>query len=120
MGARGHEFVCELCGETKYRQRETTRFCNQCRRHRSREITALQNKEYYEKQKAEEEEAAKYIEPAPVIEKPTYTLAEVSLMARRCNMSYGQYMAAWKQGRVPEPIKIEKPKKKRGRPCKGI
>jgi hypothetical protein len=119
MGARGNEFVCELCGETKQRRTATTRFCYDCRRHRQSEITAIRNKEYAESQKAEEAKAASYIEPALVVEKPEFTLSEVNLMARRCNMSYGQYVTAWKQGRVPEPIKIEKPKKKRGRPCKG-
>jgi hypothetical protein len=51
-------------------------------------------------------------------EKPQFTLTEVALMARKCNMTYGQYVAQWKLGRVPEPIKLEK-RKKRGRKCKG-
>ena len=117
MGAKGTPFVCELCGQTKNRTRATERFCNDCRRDFPNEV-----KSRYQKTQAQaEKERQAAVAPKPMLEaeKPQFSLTEVALMARRCNMSYGQYVANWKLGKAPEPIKLEKPKKKRGRKCKG-
>lgn len=98
------EFACKRCNATfmsKYKRMH----CEDCAKKLYVESVKAANKEKAELQKN--------INPAPVVmPKPKFSLAEVNQAARKHNMSYGQYCAAWKLGRVEEPQPI---KKKRGR-----
>ena len=114
-GKIGFKFRCDMCGEELIRTRINQKYCDDCSRHylpkyAEPKTQYERNKEYRERwySKPEAEKSAK----------PTYTLTEVCAAARKHNMSYGQYMAAWNFGRVPDPEHIEAKKKKRGRPCK--
>jgi hypothetical protein len=113
-GKVGEKFICKDCGVESVRTLRNQTLCENCR-------DAGRAKYMYEKNKEYRKIWFSNVnnEPETPKPKPKFSLTEVSLMARRCNMSYGQYVAQWKLGNVPEPIKLEKPKKKRGRKCKG-
>lgn len=103
MAKKGEQVQCVVCGALYTATRNgPALYCENCRAKVKRE----QQRAWRDKPKENR-----------VVEKPKYTLAEVSLAARKCNMSYGQYVAQWKLGRVPGPEKLT-PQKKRGRPCK--
>lgn len=115
MGGRlGSEFRCEICGEIGIRRMAMQKYCRPC-------AEAEARRKDIERQKKRKESYQQLYEqrkrPAPevVILPPEFTLAEVNQAARKNNMSYGQYVVAWKQGRVEAPEKFPKRGRKRGR-----
>lgn len=98
------DFQCSTCGvvfQSKYKRLN----CEPCAK-----AVHMEQIKAYNRERAQERRASMPV----VIEmpKPKFSLAEVNQAARKHNMTYGQYCAAWKMGTVEEPKPIEK---KRGR-----
>lgn len=105
--------ICAICGCETKRKSSTQKVCPECK--------AVWDK----KVKAEREAAKRGLPISPKTEEAQteeenrpYTLTEVAAAARKHNMSYGNYVAAWNEGTVEPPERIPPKKKKRGRPKK--
>ena len=112
----GEEMTCLLCGASTIRKSTQQKVCPDCKPEWQRQKVREANRKKAAEQRAVRE-SEKAVQPA-VMPKPTFTLAEVEAAARKNNMNYGKYVAAWKQGKVPAPEHVQAQKKKRGRPKK--
>lgn len=103
------DFACQRCGaifQSRYRRMS----CEECAK-------IIHSEQIKASNKAKREREQEYKPVVIEIPKPKFKLVEVNQAARKHNMSYGQYCAAWAMGKVAEPEKIPE-KKKRGRPKK--
>lgn len=82
---------CDMCGESCVRTTFNQKFCPECK-----------NKAYVKRQ--QEWHKQQYtIDKTVEHKKAKYTLAQMNEAAREHNMTYGQYAAALKEGRVAPP-----------------
>jgi hypothetical protein len=105
------QFTCESCGTVAVGKSRSRKYCDDCR-YRRHVTTSKENKQ--REQVLNRESLTAFIKPTQPTEKPQYTLSEVAEAARKNGMTYGNYVYAWKSGRVKPPEKFPT-KKKRGR-----
>lgn len=111
----GVEVPCEGgCGRTIIKRTAVHTRCLECAEKVNRQKAAERRKIYGERTRANKKakEAKENEAKAAAREKPT--LAEVNEAARKNNMSYGQYVCAWKAGKVEPPCKFPPKRRKRG------